>query len=75
MQGVQSSTGTAKPQSLSRLKSRAALGAYRPRTLQRVSVSQWEQDADLEQGLHTEKKHSVSLLDLSVVDVNSSRGH
>ena len=71
MQGVskQSSIGTTKPQNLSRLKSRAALGGYRPRTLQRVSVSQWEQDADLEQGLHTDKTHSVSLIDL--IDVHS----
>ena len=43
--------------SLSRLKSRASVNGYRPRTLQRVSVAKWEGDADLEQG---EEGHSTS---------------
>ena len=46
--------------SLSRLKSRASVNAYRPRTLQRVSVARWEGDADLEQGEEGVSTSSVS---------------
>ena len=46
--------------SLSRLKSRASVNGYRPRTLQRVSVAKWEGDADLEQGDEGEPTSSVS---------------
>ncbi len=44
----------------SRQKSKANLGGYRPRTLQRVSLGKWEEDADLEQGDYEETKSSVS---------------
>lgn len=44
-----------------RFKSRANLGGYQPRTLQRVSVTKWETDADLEQGLEEDRTSSVSL--------------
>ena len=47
-------------QRLNRLKSRPHLGGYQPRTLQRVSVTKWEADADLEQGLHEDDASSVS---------------
>lgn len=43
-----------------RFKSRATLGGYQPRTLQRVSVTKWEADADLEQGLEEDRSSSVS---------------
>lgn len=43
-----------------RFKSRANLGGYQPRTLQRVSVTKWEADADLEQGLEGDRTSSVS---------------
>ena len=56
-------TGTDKTRSISKMKSRADFGGgYRHRTLQRVSLAKWEQDADLEQGEHADKEHSVSLL-------------
>ena len=44
----------------SRQKSKPNLGGYRPRTLQRVSLAKWEEDADLEQGDHESTKSSVS---------------
>ena len=43
-----------------RFKSKANLGGYQPRTLQRVSVTKWEADADLEQGLEEDRSSSVS---------------
>ncbi|DBA95327.1 hypothetical protein WJX82_010494 [Trebouxia sp. C0006] len=42
----------------SRQKSKANLGGYCPRTLQRVSLGKWEEDADLEQGDYEETKSS-----------------
>ena len=45
-----------------RFKSKANLGGYQPRTLQRVSVTKWEADADLEQGLEEDRTSSVSLM-------------
>lgn len=60
----------AQPEALegvSRLKSKANLGGYRPRTLQRVSLAKWEEDADLEQGdEHGAGESSVSISLLSV---------
>ena len=44
----------------SRQKSKANFGGYRPRTLQRVSLEKWEEDADLEQGEYEQTKSSVS---------------
>ena len=46
----------------SRQKSKPNLGGYRPRTLQRVSLGKWEEDADLEQGEHDSAQSSVSCL-------------
>ncbi|KAA6426043.1 MAG: potassium transporter [Trebouxia sp. A1-2] len=42
----------------SRQKSKANFGGYRPRTLQRVSLEKWEEDADLEQGEYEQTKSS-----------------
>ena len=53
----------AKPstrQRQNRFKSKANLGGYQPRTLQRVSVTKWEADTDLEQGLEGDRTSSVS---------------
>lgn len=44
-----------------RFKSKANLGGYQPRTLQRVSVTKWEADTDLEQGIEEDRTSSVSL--------------
>lgn len=52
-------------QRLNRLKSRPNLGGYQPRTLQRVSVTKWEADADLEQGLQEDQTSNVSFLSVS----------
>lgn len=46
------------------MKSRASVGGHRPRTLQRVSLAKWEQDADLEQGKHAHKEYSVSVCEI-----------
>ena len=50
-----------KRQRQNRFKSRTSLGGYQPRTLQRVSVTKWEADTDLEQGLEEDRTSSVSL--------------
>ena len=49
-------------QRLKNFKSRANLGGYQPRALQRVSITNWEADADLEQGLEAHRTSSVSPL-------------
>jgi len=56
---------------VSRLKSKPNLGGYCPRTLQRVSLAKWEEDADLEQGSLEETKSSVSVLSLILRDSSS----
>lgn len=69
MEGLskQASAETDATRSISKVKSRANIGGYRPRTLQRVSLGKWEQDADLEQGLHADQEHSVSHFAISTM--------
>ena len=61
---VQGDLKVVKPstrQRQNRFKSKANLGGYQPRTLQRVSVTKWEADTDLEQGIEEDRTSSVSL--------------
>lgn len=58
-----------RPSTRQRLNRFRTKRGYQPRTLQRVSVTRWEADADLEQGMSEDSTSSVSPCPSSMIFV------